>query len=281
MADIGAGYVYSDKDFPVELRGTLTSPVVINEIMYNDSKTSDSKDWIELYNPTNLTVNISGWIMSDEDSTHQFIFPSGVNINSKGFLVVCKDTTKFHNAFVDSKSFIGNIDFGFDGNDKVQLFDNEGNLKSFVSYRNSSPWPVEPDGTGASLELCNPYGINYKTINWKTSLDKPTPGKQNSVYAPTGLQETIKIPDGYYLTQNFPNPFNPTTTIEFQIPKQSLVELKIYDILGREIQTLVNKVLEAGDYTYSFDAGNLASGIYLYKLKVNSFVQVKKMILLR
>ena len=91
----------------------------------------------------------------------------------------------------------------------------------------------------------------------------------------------------YKLEQNYPNPFNPTTNFEFRISKFGFVSLKIYDILGREVAILVHKEKQAGIYKISFDASNLASGVYFYQLKVNdpagktTFVSTKKMILLR
>lgn len=89
------------------------------------------------------------------------------------------------------------------------------------------------------------------------------------------------IPGNYDLLQNFPNPFNPSTTIKYSIPKSSFVSLKILDILGKEIQTIVNEEKQPGNYEVKFDGSNLASGIYLYQLKVADFVETKKMILLR
>jgi len=89
------------------------------------------------------------------------------------------------------------------------------------------------------------------------------------------------IPTDYVLYQNYPNPFNPTTTIKFDLPKDGIVELGVYDILGRKITTLINEYRNAGSYEHSFNASSLASGIYLYRIKINDFVSAKKMILLK
>jgi hypothetical protein len=88
-------------------------------------------------------------------------------------------------------------------------------------------------------------------------------------------------PIDYALSQNYPNPFNPSTTINFTIPNSELVTLKIFNILGNEIATLVDENLPAGAYRYSFDAQNLASGVYLYELKTGNFKEIKKMNLLK
>jgi len=98
----------------------------------------------------------------------------------------------------------------------------------------------------------------------------------------TGIAETeSNIPKEHGLKQNYPNPFNPSTTIEFSLPQADFVTLKIYNILGEEVATLVSERLSAGKYKYEWDAGNLASGVYLYRGNASEFQEVRKMILLR
>jgi hypothetical protein len=89
------------------------------------------------------------------------------------------------------------------------------------------------------------------------------------------------IPNEYRLLQNYPNPFNPITKISFDLPKQGLVTLKVYDILGREVRTLVNEVKNAGTYIVEFDGSELSSGVYFYRLDVAGFTDVKRMILIK
>ncbi len=88
-------------------------------------------------------------------------------------------------------------------------------------------------------------------------------------------------PEDYNLYQNYPNPFNPSTTIRYSVIQPDLVRIKVYDILGREVKTLVNELKQAGTYEVQFDASGLASGIYLYKIESGKFIQTKKMILLK
>ncbi len=89
------------------------------------------------------------------------------------------------------------------------------------------------------------------------------------------------LPVTFSLSQNYPNPFNPTTGVRFQVPGASDVKLVVYDILGREVATLVNERKAAGRYEVKFDGSGLASGVYIYRLTAGSFVQTRKMILLR
>ena len=97
----------------------------------------------------------------------------------------------------------------------------------------------------------------------------------------TGVNNPVNIePRNYALEQNYPNPFNPSTTIRYQIPKDGLVTLKVYDVLGREVKTLVNSYQSAGEHFVKFDGRGLASGVYFYSLTAGDFSQTKKMILL-
>lgn len=97
----------------------------------------------------------------------------------------------------------------------------------------------------------------------------------------TSVENEKNISNGFNLLQNYPNPFNPVTTISYQIKEQGLVQLKVYDLLGSEIAVLVNEEKSEGAYSVSFDASNLPSGVYIYSLRVNDFVQNNKMTLLK
>jgi len=96
----------------------------------------------------------------------------------------------------------------------------------------------------------------------------------------TGLEEE-SIPSEYSLAQNYPNPFNPETRIQFSLPEQSIVTLKVYDILGREVAVLLNETKSAGTHTVSFNASNLSSGVYIYRLSAGSFIQQKKLVVMK
>src|SRR5205085_9879602 len=89
------------------------------------------------------------------------------------------------------------------------------------------------------------------------------------------------IPEFFNLYQNYPNPFNPVTRIQYAVPKEGNVKLIVYDMLGKEISTLVNQRSQPGRYEVEFDASNLASGVYFYKIEAEAFTDIKKMILLK
>lgn len=98
----------------------------------------------------------------------------------------------------------------------------------------------------------------------------------------TGVEsQNINIPTHFFLEENYPNPFNPNTTIKYQVPTRSHVSLKVFDVLGREVTTLVDGIEEPGYKSVNFDANNLVSGVYFYRFQAGVFIETKKLVLLR
>jgi hypothetical protein len=89
------------------------------------------------------------------------------------------------------------------------------------------------------------------------------------------------FPGGFRLHQNYPNPFNPQTTIRYQIPSDGLVVIKMYDVLGREVRTLVDEHQKAGYHMTTLDASRLASGVYFYRMVAGNYVNVKKLLVMK
>jgi len=129
----------------------------------------------------------------------------------------------------------------------------------------------------ARFEACIATGITYfyEYEYAETELER--------LSQPTGVKEIVNTSiEDFELLQNYPNPFNPTTTISYSTPQPGFVELKIYDALGREIQTLVNEFQQAGRYSFDFDASRLSNGVYFYQLKVGSrYSETKKMLYMK
>ena len=106
----------------------------------------------------------------------------------------------------------------------------------------------------------------------------------NSIEGITGKlsnESIANIPAEFALGQNYPNPFNPSTTINYDLPSSNFVTLKIYDLVGKEVATLVNEKLDAGRYSATFNGSNLASGMYFYKISAGEFTFVRKMVLIK
>lgn len=124
---------------------------------------------------------------------------------------------------------------------------------------------------GGSKGIHNFY--DFTIIKYSQQTDKAG----LNYYKPVSLE----IPKEYNLSQNYPNPFNPETNIKFSIPNNSFVKLTIYDITGKEIASLVNEQLNAGDYSYNFNASDISSGVYFYRIEAGDFTEVKKMMLIK
>ncbi|MDD5363505.1 MAG: DUF2341 domain-containing protein [Ignavibacteria bacterium] len=140
-----------------------------------------------------------------------------------------------------------------------------------------------PDTTLTATGLIN--GTTY--YFWVRAADRycnPRAGGYSTVASctPTKISQIGNtIPDKYSLLQNYPNPFNPTTSIHFNLPKDTYVELKVYDITGKEIVMLANGTYKAGTYMIDFDAANYSSGVYFYKLTAGKFTDIKRMVLVK
>jgi hypothetical protein len=131
------------------------------------------------------------------------------------------------------------------------------------------------DDASSTATIAEAFGsINPAYYNWDYITNQPK--------TPLGVNRDGEIiPSVYALEQNYPNPFNPTTSIKYSIPVGGQVTLKIYNILGQEVLTLVNENLQAGSYTATFNASNLSSGTYIYRIHAGTFTAVKKMMLLK
>jgi hypothetical protein len=125
-------------------------------------------------------------------------------------------------------------------------------------YDGSNSVQQTTDGGYIIAGYTNSYGAGNEDV-W---LIKTAPDPSN-----IGWDNNINISGNYVLNQNYPNPFNPTTIIEFDLPKTREVNLKVFNILGEEVATLVSDRLSTGSYSYEWDASNLASGVYLYRLQ--------------
>jgi hypothetical protein len=172
------------------------------------------------------------------------------------------------------------ISVHFVNNTKGYICGNYG--KVLTTTDGGENWIVQISRTDNHLTQINflDYQTGYMVGTEGTILKTTTGGA-------TFIDEelTFSQPNSFLLSQNFPNPFNPSTTIRYEIPERSFVTIKIYDILGNEITTLVNEEKPAGSYEVEFNIssgiGNLVSGIYFYKLQSGDFVQTKKMVLIK
>ncbi len=257
--------------------------------------------WFHWHNRWGLTGN------PDRENIYPSIQSINAEIDSlKNIMVHLNTTEVYHtttpndnwklpeNGIVSSVSNNANLLIGYfkDGDDKdyFMLMNKDYNDSSFTQITLNyildslevfnveiNKWEQVPFSNGNSGSTFNvhfhPGGGKLFKINGQSLV---------------GVKDFKKIPTEFKLEQNYPNPFNPTTTIKYSIhvadakfASTTNVVLKVYDVLGREVRTLVNKEQKPGNYKVNFNAGNLSSGIYFYRLTVNEFSQTKKIILLR
>ena len=285
--------LYLDQDMSLvanfmDIQNPYQDMISINEINYNSSDDFDPGDWVELYNFSDQSLNISGWKFMDSDDSHVFTFPEGSILEASSYLVLCQDSTEFSQAHPEVQNFIGSLDFGFSGSGELlRLLDNYEDLVDFVNYEDDEPWPTEPDGSGKTLELVHPQLDNSLAESWASSnVQYGTPGYVNSAYSSLSSDTDVLLPAEFAMYQNYPNPFNPITSIKYDLPKDAYTVMEVFDIMGKHVKTLIDENQTAGFKTVKWDAtnsngNNVAAGMYIYQIKSGSYNETKKMILLK
>ncbi|UCE06458.1 MAG: CotH kinase family protein [bacterium] len=261
--------------------------IVINEINYKSASNFNTEDWIEFYNNSGSTFDISSYIFTNSDETHSFTFPDNTIIEANELIVLCRDKSAFAQFFPGVNNCLGELNFGLSSRGElVRLYDAAGNLVDSLTYDEQPPWSEQPNGNGPTLELKHPDLDNSLAQSWAASKNiGGTPGAPNSVLSSVSNHEAQQ-PLTFKLYQNFPNPFNSQTSIQFSLPQAERVSLKIFNTLGEEVKVLIDKNLPAGIYKMIWSGTDkngikTSSGIYFCKLETNSFQQVKKMILIQ
>lgn len=216
---------------------------------------------------------------NNNDSLNGVIDSTMYPINGLGRII------RFDNPLpVELNSFSSNVT----GNDVTLLWSTsvEINNSGFEIERrsNSQNWNTVGfvTGSGTTNETKNyvftDRGLTRGNFSYRL---KQIDFNGNFEYFNLSNEVIIGVPEKFSLSQNFPNPFNPSTRINFDIPVNSFITLKVYDVLGNEVKTLVNENKTAGSYSIDFNAADLSSGIYIYKLNAQNFSSVKKMTLLK
>jgi hypothetical protein len=253
----------------------------VTEIHYhplpNDTISGNEYEFIELKNTGSLPINLSQAAFTKGIT---YTFPTGSVIDSKGFIVLASNKVEFNNRykFFPFGEYDGQLD---NSGERVTFLTATADTIFSIHYYDEVPWPVAPDTGGYSLvpKEINPTGDQNDGSQWRSSYAvHGSPGRDDNVMA---VAETPASPSCFALYQNYPNPFNPISTIRYQLALTTRVTLRIYDVLGREVATLVNEIKTAGYYSVAFDASKLSSGMYLARLQSGESVQLKKMMLIR
>ena len=166
----------------------------------------------------------------------------------------------------------------FDGQAHAHVFKAGNKIRVVLTNLDTAPIDFSFLGTNPFVLPVIVNSTNYLYLGTGSYIDIPLVG--SSSFA-NEYNKNINLPYQFSLKQNYPNPFNPSTLIEYSIASSGNVELKVYDILGREVKTLVNNFMQPGSYNVSFDASALSSGVYFYKIVSGNYTAVRRMVLVK
>ena len=232
-----------------------------------DDGMGEYEGFIELYNYGMEAIDIGGFYFT-HNLTGSFLYhitdssASETTINAGGFLVIWVDG--------DPEQGPLHVDFILNsGGDDIGIYDPDGSAiieMAFSSQSEDISYGRYPDGANT-----------WQFMN-------PTPGMANT--EDLNLNNNRVMPDQYILHQSYPNPFNPITTLRYQLPENTFVNIIIYDMLGKEVKTLINQTQDAGYKSVIWNATNnygkpVSAGIYLYQIQAGEYMQTKKMVLLK
>jgi hypothetical protein len=236
----------------------LDAPVLINNtIAYNRATANQGAAIATVGSWTPKVINTIAW--GDTGSSEIYVYSGSISVlysDIQGTTIYPgQGNINVNPQFADTLLHLANTSGCLQrGIDSVQVDGTWHHAPPFCIYGMARPTPA---GTLPDIGACeNPIRVG---------VDESQSG----------------LPTSFALSQNYPNPFNPTTAINYQLPTQRHVTLVVYDMLGREVATLVNEFKHPGAYTVQWDGSGLASGVYFYRLSAGSFVQLKKMLLLK
>ncbi len=249
---------------------SITENIFINEFLaknntVNVDEFSENDDWLELYNNSSDTINLHNHYLSDDlDNLTKWKFSDNdILVAPNDYLLIWCDNDESQGVLHTNFKLSSSGEF-------IALTNPDGQTIIDTLFFGTQIEDVSfgrfPDGSSQWIEM------------------SPTPGSSNIEGLSTN--NSLMIPIQYFLYPNYPNPFNPITSFVYDLPRQSQVKISIYNTLGHEIKTLVNREQNYGSYTIHWDGndkyGNkVSSGVYLYHLNANSFNQTRRMILLK
>ncbi|MEW6061379.1 MAG: T9SS type A sorting domain-containing protein [Bacteroidota bacterium] len=310
IADVSASHAMeADNDASGSLNTPRSNPTISNATFVGPMKTTSSTD----YDNVNFK-RAAHWRRSTQYGLHNSIilgWPLGIFIDGKNTATAAQgDTLTLRNSilagiknnkYFDTTSSNGTFDVNAWGTASAKgntFLAEAANVQLTDPFNLTTPNFMPQAGSPAlsGADFSHPrvadqfftattfrgaIGNSDWTANW--AVWNPQNIVYTSPYTVTSVRELTEIgtPSNYTLAQNYPNPFNPSTVINFSLPVSGFVTVKVYDVVGREIATLVNGFQQAGSYAVDFDATGLAGGVYLYRLTAGSFSQVKKMMLVK
>jgi len=250
----------------------------------NTRKTDGSTNWVSQA----ITMNTRTQSMFDNNTTYPYLTEGTWYRKLPAFV----DPKNLLTSGVDTIKAFSMATVGDGGNSPAIMADWRVASTGAGNYLYSDwPIPVNLAYSDADLKTGGTGGFPVGDLNWFPTQKAAWAAQKNTEHATletmlqtgklTAVENIPTVPSAYALDQNYPNPFNPSTKISFTLPHSANASLKVFDVLGREVATLVNGFTTAGVHEVQFDATNLASGVYFYKLTSGDFEQVKKMTLMK
>jgi len=273
---------------------------------------SHSDEFIELYNKDSVSTDISGYEILDRASVPVFTFPANSILNSHQFAVVfgAVGTAGFGNNIPaatlkfavhpnddnnDGFDYSGKSNFKNSGDNVILVNPAASDTLAEIYWGSSVPVTTKPiylaypnTLSGGKISGAIGQSVTHSLDNILWDTHTLVSSDTSNLFSPgynvekvTQVKYNNKIAENFKLMQNYPNPFNPSTTISYMVPNNSFVEVSIFNTVGEKISTLVSEQQSAGYHSVKFSANQLSSGVYLYRLKSEDFVEIRKMILLK
>lgn len=285
---------------------------IIGDANGDGTRDSRSDEFVEIYNRGDSEIDISGYQILETNGIPVFTFPESTVLAAKQYAVVFGNIrpTGFGSSLPNEALYfsVSEVDdnAGFDNGVGKSNFSQAADAVVLVNPATADTlveifWGETPRLTENAIYLGFPNTLSGLTISGsidqsvtrlvtsdKWDIHTVVTKDETSLFSPgseapvlVSVKRESGVPTKYQLSQNYPNPFNPQTIIAFSLPSADKVSLKIFDMLGREVATLVEKELTAGNYSFDWNASSLASGVYIYRLKTSKFLSIKKMMLLK
>ena len=249
--------------------------VVVSEINYNSDSSANPEDWFELWNTSNSAVNISNWFVRDDNTSNVYQFPTNTYLNPQARLVVYRDLAAFSAQHPNVNNKIGPFSFGLgNSGDCIRLYDSQNKLKFTVCYSDKTPWPLEADGGGFTLELdttFNPSKNVCSASSWFAGCKGGSPGK---AFSPCNTSlEISNVNDARLLF--YPNPSGDWIHLNHILDR--FTKLELIDIQGRSVTTL-NFL---NDVNSPINISHLNPGVYVLKLHDSYGFKTSRLIIQR
>jgi hypothetical protein len=261
--------------------------IVINEINYKSAVNLDTKDWVEFYNNSDVTMDLAGWKFRDDDDEHTYLFPEPAVIQPNHYFVLCRDAQTFKLLNPGAKHVFGDLDFKLSSTgDVLRLYNAGGTLIDRVAYSNVTPWPDLTVLAGSTIELIDPLLDNSMPYNWEASGNAGgSPEALNNASVVTGIRyKEMTGPD--FTMENYPNPFRESTTISYFLPENAHIKMVILNMMGQTVNVLVDQNQSAGTFQVEWNGTDatgteLPSGIYIYRLSTDKAQISRRLMLIR